>query len=87
MGNHQDNLLPETSLAVRHADEDGAGEPRRIPIAFQRGQAVFVRVRRRGDRRRDFLRRRCFRGVDELRRQQADSRPGGSHAGWVNVLR
>ena len=40
-------------------------------------EAVFVRVTPRGERRRDFLRRYRFRGVDVLRHQQrqADSLP------------
>ena len=62
-----DNSARSQLLALRAGAGRVASLRRR---AGGKAEAVFVRVLPHGERRRDFLRRFWFRGVDELRRQQ-----------------
>jgi hypothetical protein len=62
-------------LPVLRASGKGLLPPRDAPTDITRGPTLYVRVRRRGERRQDHLRRYLFRGVDELRRQQTKDDP------------
>ena len=77
MSQEEPNNSAARYLPVLRTGSGGLASLRRRAGAGTRGDAVFVRVLPHGERRRDFLRRFWFRGVDELRRQQrqADEKP------------
>ncbi|MCY2929035.1 MAG: hypothetical protein NTV86_05985 [Planctomycetota bacterium] len=77
MSQEEPNNSATKHLPVLRGATGALASLRRRAGASTRGDAVFVRVRPHGERRRDFLRRFWFRGVDELRRQQrqADEKP------------
>jgi len=86
MGNLEPSQPPEEHLPiVRPKDGDLAVRPR-PHVAASTGPTLVVRVRPRGERRRDFRSRRRLRGMDELRRQQADGPPADGAPRSLDVL-
>ena len=75
MGRDEKDMAHPKQLPALRPSGKGLLAPRDAPIDDTRGPTLHVRVRRRGERRRDHLRRYWFRGVDELRRQQAGGEP------------
>lgn len=66
--------MPDADLAIRREGPPALDcETNHLRADVLNVLARPVRVRRLGERRRDFLRRWRFRGMDELRRQQANA--------------
>jgi hypothetical protein len=86
MGKRQDNPSHHSLLPLLRGGTELAAVSRSIPIAFRAEPTVVVRVRPRGERRRDHRRRYCFRGLDELRRQQAGREAPEPAANSLDVL-
>lgn len=86
MGHNREMPPLDEHLPVLRPKGNLRAAPCRIPVEFQEGPAIFVHVRRRGERRRDFLRRHRFRGVDQLRSQQTEPEPSDPQALWLDVL-
>jgi hypothetical protein len=86
MGRDEKDMAPPKQLPALRPSGKGLLPPRDAPIDAKGGPTLHVRVRRRGERRRDHLRRYWFRGVDELRRQQAGDDPPKPPPRSLNVL-
>jgi hypothetical protein len=86
MKQHEEWPPIDEHLPILRARDDSLAVSRHIPIVAAIGPTIFVRVRRRGERRQDFSRRHRMRGVDELRRQQAGDGPPAPPPGSLDVL-
>jgi len=86
MGRGGNNMAHPKQLPALGSSGKGLLPPHHAPLDAKRGPTLYVHVRRRGERRRDHLRRYLFQGVDELRRQQAGDDPSDPLPGSLDVL-
>ena len=75
MDNDEKNSLPDFPLLSLRTN--GPMAPRRVEISFIDVPSQRVSVRRNHDRRYQFFRRWLWRGIDELRKRQANVEPPG----------
>jgi hypothetical protein len=86
MSDHEESPPPQEHFPIVRAKGGDLAVRHRFPAPVGKGRTVVVRIRARGERRRDFRRRQVLRGMDELRRQQAGIPPADCEPLWLDIL-